>query len=110
MGEGWDKIIEEHIEHPLNPEMPKILSSENGTLVTLFSTKEMFEKEQKIPLNERQKIIIDYIKKNGRITTSECAGLLKISTDTALRELSQLMSLDLIERKGVGRGIYYIVK
>jgi len=109
MGEGWDKIIEEHRKHPLHPEMPRIISSENSTFVTLFSTKEKFE-EEKYDLTKRQREIITYIKKNGRITTSECANLLKVSNDTSLRELNKLRSLNLIDKKGVGRGTYYIVK
>lgn len=109
LGEGWDKIIKEHNEHPLNPEMPEIKSTKNSTLVTLFSTKEKFEEETYI-LNERQRIIIDHIRKNGRITTGECAGLLNVSNDTSLRELSKLKSLGLIDKKGVGRGTYYVIK
>ena len=70
-----------------------------------------FVKEDFIPLYEKtSKKIIDYIKKNGRITTSECASLLKVSNDTSLRELSLLRSLGLIDKKGVGRGTYYVIK
>ena len=70
-----------------------------------------FVKEDFIPLYEKtSKKIIDYIKKNGRITTSECASLLKVSNDTSLRELSILRSLSLIDKKGVGRGTYYVIK
>jgi ATP-dependent DNA helicase RecG len=99
LGEGWDKIIKEHNDHPLNPEMPEIKSTKNSTLVTLFSTKEKFE-EEKYVLNERQGIIIDHIRKNGRITTGECAGLLEVSNDTSLRELSKLKSLLLLSAIG----------
>jgi len=109
VAEGWDKIIKEHKEHPLNPKMPEIKSTKNSTLVTLFSTKEKFEEEKYI-LNRRQREIIDYIKKNGRITTNECAGLLKVSNDTSLRELSSLKFLGLIDKKGAGRGTYYVIK
>jgi len=109
MGEGWDKIIEEHRRHPLHPEKPKIESSENSTLVTLFSTKEKFEGD-KYNLTKRQRGIIEYITKNGRITTSECASLLKVSNDTSLRELTRLRSLGLIDRKGVGKVTYYMFK
>jgi len=47
---------------------------------------------------------------NRRITTGECASLLKVSNDTSLRELSILRSLGLIDKKGVGRGTYYVIK
>ena len=65
MGEGCGKIIEEHIEYPLTPEMPAITSSGYGTLVTLFSTKEKFEKKEIIQLNKRQKKALHA--KRGRV-------------------------------------------
>ncbi len=107
LGEGWDKIIREHKDHPLNPKMPELESSENSTLVTLFSTKEKFEEKKDI-LDKRQREIINFIEKNGKITTIQCADLLNVSNDTALRELSKLIFTGLIERKGVGRGIFYV--
>ena len=111
VGEGWDKIIKEHKEHPLNPNMPKIESSEHSVTVTLFSTKEKFEtKKKEIILNERQKKIIKFLEENRMIITRKCAELLNVSEDTALRELSQLKRLNLIERKGIGRGVYYVIK
>jgi len=36
--------------------------------------------------------------------------LLKVSKDTAVRELSNLISKGIIERKGSSRGTYYIIK
>jgi ATP-dependent DNA helicase RecG len=109
MGEGWDKIIEEHREHPLHPEMPTITSSKNSTLVMLFSTKDKFE-EKRDNLTKRQREIIEYIQKNGRITKKECANLFNISDDTSLRELSTLKMLCLIDRKGVSTSTYYVIK
>lgn len=59
LGEGWDKILKEHQEHPLKPRKPKIDADEYTILVTLFSTKKKFERkllEKKIvELNARQK-------------------------------------------------------
>jgi len=109
LGEGWDKIMREHKEHPLKPKMPKIESSKNSTLVTLFSTKEKFEMKKDV-LDKRQKKIINFIEKNGKITTTQCADLLNVSNDTAFRELSKIMSIDLIKKKGIGRGIYYVIE
>jgi len=61
-------------------------------------------------LNERQKKIIKFIEENKRMTTSQCAHLLNVSNDTALRELLKLRSLGLVGQKGVGRGTYYTIK
>jgi ATP-dependent DNA helicase RecG len=109
MGEGWDKIIEEHRNHPLKPEMPEIQSGGNSTLVTLFSTKKNFAKEELEMMSERQRKIIDYLKNHGNITRNICIDILGVSKDTAVRELTGLISKDMIERKGVGRGVYYVL-
>jgi ATP-dependent DNA helicase RecG len=110
MGEGWDKIIEEHRSHPLKPEMPEILSGGNSTLVTLFSIKKKFKKEDLEMLSDRQRKIMDHLKKHGNISRIVCMDLLGVSKDTAVRELVGLVSKDMIERKGVGRGISYVLK
>ena len=41
----WDRIIEEHLSHPLKPEMAELLSGGNSTPATLFSIKKKFEDE-----------------------------------------------------------------
>ncbi len=111
LGEGWDKIIKEHKEHPLNPDLPEIKADERSILVTIFSTKEKFEEKKiELILTERQKKIVEYIKNNQRITTGLCAKLLDVSGDTSLRELTKLKSLNIIEKKGIGKGTYYILR
>ena len=108
VGEGWDRIIEEIKNHLLKPKEPKIDDTSLSVTVTIYSPEE-FEFVD-MDLNERQKKIIKFIQENGRITTSQCAGLLNVSNDTALRELSKLKSLGLIKQKGIGREAYYIPK
>ena len=110
MGEGWDKIIEEHRNHPLMPEMPEIQSGGNSTLVTLFSTKKNFAKEDLEMLSERQQKIINYLKNHGNISRIICMDLLGVSKNTAARELTGLVAKDMIERAGVGRAVYYVLK
>lgn len=110
LGEGWNKIIDEHKKHPLRPRLPGIRSDKGSTLITLFSTKDKFEKKEEAKLTERQNKILNYLIKNTRITTSLCAELLRVSNDTSLRELSKLKSRGMIEQKGVGRGVYYVIK
>jgi ATP-dependent DNA helicase RecG len=109
MGEGWDKILEEHLSHPLKPDMPEILPASNSTQVTLFSTKKKFVNEDLEVLSDRQRKIIDYLKMNGNITRIACMDLLGVSRNTATRELTGLVSKEMIERAGVGRAIYYVL-
>ena len=61
--------------------------------------KNLIEKKFEFRLNERQKKAIELLKKFGKITTTQCADLLNVSNDTAFRELSKLMSIDLIKKK-----------
>ncbi|MBI4980487.1 putative DNA binding domain-containing protein [Candidatus Woesearchaeota archaeon] len=108
LGEGWNKIIDEHKKHPLHPQMPKIEADKYSFLVTLYSTRDKFEeKKEVITLTERQKVILQSLQKEGMITTGSCAQLLHVSQDTALRELSKLQTLKQIKQKGVGKSIYY---
>lgn len=108
LGEGWNKIIKEHKAHLLKPKMPKIRSDKNTTIVTIFSTKDKFEKKKEfISLNERQNKIMDYINVQGRINRKAAMELLQTSKDTAVRELSSLLAKGLVKRVGRGKSTYY---
>ena len=61
LGEGWNKIINEHKNHPLKPKLPKIISDKYSILVIIYSVGEKFEKAP-AELNERQKRAIGYLK------------------------------------------------
>ena len=52
----------------------------------------------------RQKQILESVKRESRITTGLCAGLINAAQDTAIRELEELGS---IKKKGIDRSIYY---
>ncbi|MBL7170611.1 MAG: putative DNA binding domain-containing protein [Candidatus Omnitrophica bacterium] len=111
LGEGWNKIIKEHKEHPLKPRLPVIKSDDYTFLVNIYSTKDKFMEDEKITeFSKRQEKIIDYLRSNKKITASRCAKLLNVSSDTALRELTKLKAEAIIVRKGIGRAIYYALK
>lgn len=109
LGEGWDKIIKEHEEHPLSPDLPKIESSEHSTNVTIFSSKEKFEEEREVELNERQKEALEYIETHEKVTNREYRKINDVSRQTAKRDLSDLVEKDILKQKGKGRGTYYIL-
>lgn len=108
LGEGWDKIIEEHRTHPLKPAMPSINSTENSTMVTLYSTREQFLVENPLILSEREEKILEYIRVHRSISRTECMDLLAISKDTAIRDLNNLIENKLIKREGKGRSVRYV--
>ncbi len=109
VGEGWDKIIDEHKKHALKPELPLIKADGESVLITLFSTKDKFEEEKpEIKLNHRQKNAIDYIKKHGSITNGNYQKINKIGRVYALKELKDLEKYGVIKRVGRGRSVNYI--
>ena len=114
LGEGWNKIIDEHSAHPLKPKMPKIKSDKYTSIVTIFSTKDKFEKEKKVEkrveLNQRQKKALEYIKENGKISNAEYRSIFKISAATAKRELRDLVKKGICRTFGAGPSLHYLLK
>ncbi|MGQ9534930.1 MAG: ATP-binding protein [bacterium] len=108
VGTGTNKIIEWCREWGL-PE-PDFEFTGTSFVVTFRKSNITEEFLKSLDLNERDRKVIEYIKKVGKITTSSCAKLLKVSTDTALRELVRLKSMGLITKKGSGRITYYVLK
>ena len=107
MGEGWNKIIDEHKNHPLKPKLPKIISDKYTILVILYSAREKFEKAT-TELNERQKRAIRYLRRNERITNKEYQEINKAIKKTATRDLQELVRLGIVIKSGrTGRGVYY---
>ena len=63
-----------------------------------------------LELTKRQINIIDYLKKNKKIKSKECATINHISNPTAIKELTGLEKNGLIQKIGTYRGVYYILK
>ncbi len=61
-------------------------------------------------LNERQRKILAHALKSGSVTTGWCMETLDVVRDTAHRDLVGLVELDLLVRKGSGRGARYLPK
>ena len=52
-----------------------------------------------------------YVKEGGKITNDEYQEIAHISKSTATRELSTLVKMDLLLRRGItGRGTFYVLK
>ncbi len=61
-------------------------------------------------LNERQRKILAHTLENCSVTTGWCIKTLGVVRDTAHRDLVGLVELELLARKGAGRGVIYILK
>jgi ATP-dependent DNA helicase RecG len=107
LGEGWDKIMDEHKNHPLKPKKPRIDAQSQSVLVTLFSTKEKFEAGT-LELNDRQRNTITYAREKGKITNSQYRLINKTTKKTATRDLLDLVKREILIKKGTtGKGVYY---
>jgi Fic family protein len=63
-----------------------------------------WEKLRDVPLNERQRLIINRLLEEfeGKLTTSKWAALTKSSTDTALRDIQHLVGRGVLVRNAAG--------
>lgn len=92
----------------------------DGVFISMSKVKERvlrlsLEKHKKelkgqIALTERQMKIVEHIQRNGRITSREIQKMFKISRQAAHKEMKKLIGIDIIEAKGSGKAIYYIIK
>ncbi len=92
----------------------------DGVLLSISKVKEKvlqlsLEKHKKetkgqVALTEKQAKIIEHIISNGRITSGEIQKAFKISRPAAYKEIKKLIELNLIEPKGTGKMIYYVIK
>ena len=60
-------------------------------------------------LNERQKLGIEIIRKNGKITSKEYASITGVAAPTAIADLSKLVKEGIPNNVGRTRGAFYII-
>lgn len=106
-GRGTNKVIEECKKYDLVE--PLIKEVDGGLSVTIF--KDIYDEKylSKFDLNDRQKSIIKYVKKNEYITNSIYRRLFRITEKTALRDFNELLYLGLIKKKGEKRYTKYMI-
>jgi Fic family protein len=63
-----------------------------------------------VALTEKQTKVIGHIISNGRIASGEIQKMFKISRPAAYKEIKKLIELNLIEPKGTGKAVYYVIK
>lgn len=108
-GRGTLKIYNSCKEAEL-PE-PEIQPLDGGVLVTLYKDYLNEEQLKKLGLNDRQIKAVEFVKTNGRISNKEYQELNSTSKKTASRDLSELVSLNVLNSSGVvGAGAYYELK
>ncbi len=86
-----------------------ILRVKEKVLQLSIEGKRRKEKGQ-IALTERQMRIIEFIQNKGRITSGDIQKMFNVSRQAAYKEIKKLIELEIIEQKGSGRGIFYVLK
>ena len=64
---------------------------------------------EKLGLNERQVKAIEYLKLNTSITNKEYQSLFDITDRTALRDLGDMVTKGLVQKKGEKKGTKYLL-
>ena len=90
-----------------------LLASEQNLALILDKSK-YWEKFKSISINHRQRFVINYLYDNhsydlGFLRTSTYAKLVKCSTDTALRDLQDLVAKDMMIVENSGKKTNYII-
>lgn len=61
-------------------------------------------------LSDEEEIILDYFRKNDRLTKNQAADLLGVSASTATRLLKRMVESQVLKRNGKARNTYYTEK
>ncbi len=76
-----------------------------GTLSGVLAKARFWESAARVPLNDRQRLVIGRLLDGGfkgKLTTSKWAKLAKCSQDTALRDIQELVTHGIMERSRAG--------
>ncbi|MDH7485356.1 MAG: ATP-binding protein [Anaerolineae bacterium] len=106
LGFGIDRVFRE-MEAVGAP--PPLITDEGGVVtVTLYAIEPVIPADvARLGLNERQAKVLLLLTEREKITNREYRELFSVSNATAYADLTELMEKDLIERIGIGRGVFY---
>jgi len=97
------------LEYFLEGVRVSILRVKEKVLQLSLERQKQREKGQ-IALTERQMKIVEFIQRNGQISSGDIQKTFKLSRQAAYKEIKKLIELDIIERRGSGKAIYYVLK
>lgn len=107
-GSGTTRMISELMTAGLPP--PKFESEAGHFRVTFYRKPKTKEHFKAMALNERQQLVMSYIKDHGSISNAEYQILAKVSKRTSTRELNELQSKGILIVEGKGRNTKYLLK
>jgi Fic family protein len=89
------------------------LQATDTTLSVVLAKASFWKKHSNTVLNDRQKLLLNKLFNNfdGKLTSSKWAKIAECSTDTALRDIQDLIAKDVLEKEEAGaRSTGYVVK
>ena len=92
----------------------RALSASEQNLETILDKAHFWDKHKSTNINDRQRLVINYLydnydKETGFLRTSTYAKLTQCSTDTALRDLQDLVSKEMLRAEDSGKKTNYII-
>ena len=78
-------------------------------VIGLSKNIKVLKEKGQVALNKRQMVMVEKIVEDGKITNRDIRDLFGISDTSAKNEISKLIDLGVIERKGKGRSTHYIL-
>ena len=109
MGTGIGRIINEYNDFDLKP----VIELSENVFKIVLPNKNYVEKinDNGEPRNDTQEAIIrKYIKENEKITRLEVERILGVGNTRSKQIINNLLSKDIIVKKGTGKNIHYILK
>ena len=84
--------------------LTRAIANAQSALSGVIDKARYWEKLRDVPLNERQRLVINRLLEGfeGKLTTSKWAALTKSSSDTALRDIQQLVERGVLVRNEAG--------
>jgi Fic family protein len=91
--------------------LERAIDGADATLSAVIQKSKFWEKARGYSLNDRQHRILNKMLDGfeGNLTSSKWAKLGKCSSDTALRDITELVHQGLLMKKGEGRSTHYIL-
>ncbi len=79
------------------------------TITAILKRAQFWETHRTTDFNPRQQKILQLLLEDffGKLSVSKYAKITKVSTDTALRDIQDLMAKGILEKEGSGRGVSY---
>ncbi len=93
--------------------LDRALDATDEVLKGVLDKNKFWDKHAYTPINERQRLLINKLfdEFTGKLTSSKWAKIAKCSTDTALRDITDLIEKDILEKEpGGGRSTSYVLK